>query len=60
MKNRLSDIVVVFITHGAYAGSQSHKTEGEDKYTLYTRDGLERKLMPISYFRVLNEIKETT
>ena len=56
MKNKSSDIVVVFITHGAYAGSQSHKTEGEDKYTLYTRDGLERKLMPISYFRILNEI----
>ena len=56
MKNRLNDIVVAFITHGAYAGSQSHKTEGEDKYTLYTCDGLERKLMSISYFRILNEV----
>ena len=56
MKNRLSDIVVVFITHGAYAGSQSHKTEGEDKYTLYTKDGLERKLRATSYFRVVNEL----
>ena len=56
MKNKPSDIVVVFITRGAYAGSQSHRMEGEDKYTLYTKDGLERKLMPISYFRVLNEI----
>lgn len=56
MQNKLSEIVVDFITHGSYAGSQAHKTEGEDKYTLYTNDGLERKLMPISYFRVLNEI----
>ena len=56
MKNKLSDIVVVFITHGAYAGSQSHKTEGEDKYTLYTKDGLERKLRATSYFRVVNEL----
>ncbi len=56
MKNKLSEIVVEFITHGAYAGSQSHKTQGEDKYTLYTYNGLERKLMPSSYFRILNEI----
>lgn len=56
MKNKLSEIVVEFITHGAYAGSQSHKKQGEDKYTLYTYNGLERKLIPVSYFRVLNEI----
>ena len=54
MENRLSDIVVVFITHGAYAGSQSHKTEGEDKYTLYTSDGLERTYSDVvSYARYM-------
>ena len=56
MKNKLNEIVVDFITHGSYSGSQAHYDSGTNIYTLYTNDGLKRNLRATSYFRVLNEV----
>lgn len=56
MKNKPNEIVVDFITHGLYSGSQAHYDSETNKYTLYTNDGLERNLRATSYFRVVNEL----
>lgn len=42
MKNKLSEIVVEFITHGSQAGAQVHKTVDVSIWTVFTQQGLER------------------
>lgn len=42
MKNKLSEIVVEFITHGSQAGAQVHEDTGAGIWTVFTQQGLER------------------
>ena len=49
-------IDVLIATHGAQEGAQAQFNHSTHKWTVWTKQGLERKLLPISYFRILNEI----
>lgn len=54
MKNKLSEIVVEFITHGSQAGAQVHKTVDVNIWTVFTQQGLERTYSDVvSYARYM-------
>lgn len=55
MKNKLSDIVVEFITHGSQAGAQVHEDTGAGIWTVFTQQGLER-----TYSDVVSYVKYMT